>query len=140
MKKTLGNLLFYTFCGLLFLLVLGQVGILPLRFVYLRSGSMRPTYQPGDMAFLYVGRNIKVKTGDVVLFSSKAGPTIHRVISIENGLITTQGDANNTPDNPPIKQVEGKLLFSIPEVGFVIDYLQIPFRAFGQIFQKPASQ
>ncbi len=55
---------------------------------------MRPTYEPGDMAFLYVGNNIQVNTGDVVLFTSDGVPTIHRAVNVENGVITTQGDAN----------------------------------------------
>lgn len=101
--------------------------------MYLRSGSMRPTYQPGDLAVVFMGKNNAVQPGDVVLFSSVLGPTIHRAIAVENGLITTQGDANNTPDTPKIKQVDGKLLFTIPKVGYVIDLVQIPFRALASL-------
>jgi signal peptidase I len=126
MKKT-GNIAFYIISILLLFIILCQVGLLPLRFTYFLSGSMRPAYQPGDLAFLYVSRNIQVNTGDVVLFSVDGKPTIHRIVNIENGLITTQGDANNTPDNGTIKQVDGKLLFAIPKVGYAIDEIRIAF-------------
>ena len=133
--KTIGNILFYSICILLLFVVACQVGLLPMRFLYIRSGSMRPTYQPGDLAFVYVGNSIQVSKGDVVLFEIDGNPTLHRVVNIENGKITTQGDANNTPDQKKITQVDGKLLFAIPKIGYVIDYIQIPFRGLAQLIR-----
>ena len=133
--KTIGNILFYSICILLLFVVACQVGLLPMRFLYIRSGSMRPTYQPGDLAFVYVGNSIQVSKGDVVLFEIDGNPTLHRVVNIENGQITTQGDANNTPDQKKITQVDGKLLFAIPKIGYVIDYIQIPFRGLAQLIR-----
>jgi signal peptidase I len=132
MKKTFGNIFFYGICALLLFVVACQVWLLPLRFTYFLSGSMRPTYQPGDMAFLYVGRNIQVNTGDVVLFTSEGLPTIHRIVNIDNGQITTQGDANNATDSQRISRVDGKLLFAIPKVGYVIDVIRISINNLGQ--------
>jgi signal peptidase I len=135
MKNKIGNFFFLSFCFLLLFVLFCQVGWLPFRFMYLRSGSMRPTYQPGDLAVVFMGKNIAVQSGDVVLFSSALGPTTHRAVAVENGLITTQGDANNAPDTQKIKQVDGKLLFAIPKVGYVIDLIQIPFRALAGLLQ-----
>lgn len=128
LKKTIGNLFFFGFCGLLVVIMLCQVGLLPFRFVYLFSGSMRPTYEPGDLAVVYVPKNLAVQPGDVVLFSTAIGPTIHRVVSIEDGLISTQGDANHTVDSEKIKKVDGKVLFAIPKLGYGIDFIQGVFR------------
>lgn len=135
MKKTFGNIFFYGICALLLFLVACQVGLLPLRFTYFLSGSMRPTYEPGDMAFLYVGKNIQVASGDVVLFTSEGVPTIHRAIYVENGVITTQGDANNAPDRQKTSRVDGILLFAIPKIGYAVDFIQIPFRALAQWYR-----
>jgi signal peptidase I len=132
MKKTFGNIIFYGICVLLLFVIACQVGLLPLRFTYFLSGSMRPAYQPGDLAFLYVNRNIQVNNGDVVFFSADGKPTIHRVVNIENGIITTQGDANNTPDKEKITRVDGKLLFAIPKVGYAIDEIRILFESITQ--------
>jgi signal peptidase I len=128
MKKYIGNIFFFGICGLLVFIVLCQVGLLPFRFVYLFSGSMRPTYQPGDLAIVFVPKNLVVQPGDVVLFSTAIGPTIHRVVAIENGLISTQGDANNTVDFEKIKKVDGKVLFAIPKLGYGIDFIQTVFK------------
>jgi signal peptidase I len=134
MKKIIGNILFYGICFLLFFFIFCQIGLLPIRFTYFLSGSMRPLYEPGDLAVVYVGKGITVNPGDVVLFSAPIGPTIHRVVAVENGLITTQGDANNTPDENKIKKVDGLLLFSIPKIGYFFDLFHVLFQSIGKIF------
>ena len=68
-------------------------------------------------------------------FQQMGIPTLHRVVNIENGQITTQGDANHTPDQKKITRVDGKLLFAIPKIGYVIDYIQIPFRGLAQLIR-----
>lgn len=94
---------------------------------------MQPTYSPGDLALVYFGENLQIKSGDVVLFSAGGEAVLHRVIQIEGGLITTQGDANPNPDNPKLTRVDGKLLFAIPKVGYLVDFIQIPFRWVGSL-------
>ena len=131
MKKNIGNILFFSLCALLIFIAFCQMGLLPFRFTYLLSGSMRPTYQPGDLAVVFVQKDLAVKPGDVVLFSASIGPTIHRVVSVENGLISTQGDANNAADAAKIKQVDGKVLFAIPKLGYAINFLQNMIRPTG---------
>ena len=128
MKKTVANILFYSLVGLLVFIILSQVGLLPFRFVYLFSGSMRPAYQPGDLAVVYEPQELTVEPGDVVLFNAAIAPTIHRVVSIEEGLITTKGDANDQSDAEKISHVDGKVLFMIPKVGYVIDFIKNIFR------------
>ena len=124
MKKTISNLLFYSSMAVLLFVALCQIGVFPWRFIYIRSGSMRPTYQPGDLAFVYISNDLNVNPGDIVLFSATLGPTIHRVISIENGMISTQGDANSVIDSQKINQVDGKVLFAIPKLGYAINFIQ----------------
>jgi signal peptidase I len=125
MKKYIENTLFIFICGFLLFGVLSQFGILPFKITYFLTGSMSPAFNPGDLAVIHTGKGIQVKPGDVVYFYVHANPIIHRVKSIENGQIITQGDANNTPDKVKLNSVEGKLIFSIPKIGYLIDYFHV---------------
>jgi signal peptidase I len=130
MKKIIGNIFFFLLCGILIFGVLSQFGVLPFRITYFLTGSMEPIYAPGDLAIIYTGNNAAVKTGDVVLFHANGVPVIHRIKSIENGQITTQGDANNVADQQKITRVDGKLLFTIPKLGYFFDYFQVIIQGF----------
>jgi hypothetical protein len=83
-----------------------------------------------------VGNNLRINTGDVIFFSSDGYPTIHRAVNVENGVITTKGDANPEPDEETITRVDGKLIFAIPKVGYVIDTIRISFENLGQWIQN----
>jgi signal peptidase I len=137
--KKIGNILFFGVTIFLVFIILCQAGVLPLRFIYIRSGSMQPSYAPGDIAFVYMGKNIQVSIGEVVLFSGPGGATLHRAINIENGQITTKGDSNNVADSNKLTQVDGKLLFAIPKIGYVVDFIQIPFRVLVQLIKGSRS-
>ncbi|HEY3344363.1 MAG TPA: signal peptidase I [Anaerolineaceae bacterium] len=127
MRKIIANIPFYGIVILLVLVLLCQTGILPFRFMYVRSGSMVPTFYPGDLAVVSVIENSPVHAGDVIFFKILGEPVLHRAISIENGLITTQGDANNTPDLQKVSKVNGKFLFAIPKLGYPIAFIQTGF-------------
>jgi signal peptidase I len=124
MKKIIGDILFFGLCGVLTFMVLCQVGLLPFRLMYVRSGSMSPTILPGDLAFISVSPNIAIDLGDIVLFDMAGEPVIHRVVAIESGHFTTQGDANSAPDSGIVTQVRGKVLFVIPKLGYAVAFFQ----------------
>ena len=69
--------------------------------------------------------------------------TTHRImdIRVEGGkpVYTTQGDANNAPDMREVKENEviGKALFSIPYLGYAVDFAQRPI-GFAIIIIVPA--
>jgi signal peptidase len=91
------------------------------------TGSMRPTIEPGDVTVVKgVEDASKITIGDVITFMPfPDDPTLvtHRVIGIgstsEGGRVfTTQGDNNNTPDEPVMDyQVRGKVLYTVPKIG-----------------------
>ncbi len=84
------------------------------------TGSMEPTLSANDLIF--VVRSSEYKISDVVVYSTAGTPVVHRVIDIdeENGIIVTQGDANNTADAPvSLSKVKGKVVFSIPGIGII---------------------
>lgn len=64
----------------------------------------------------------ELKVGDVIVFNSPNGKIIHRIISIEDGKVTTKGDANPSPlsfeQHVGANQIIGKAYFRIPYLGY----------------------
>jgi signal peptidase I len=70
-------------------------------FQTVTSGSMRPTISPGDVAVTQAVPVSSLKVGDVIVFyppGVTSEPVMHRIVSLDNGLIKTRGDANNVDD------------------------------------------
>jgi signal peptidase I len=94
-------------------------------FFIVKTGSMAPAINPGDIIFSAPAGN-QVKPGQVITFELEKNILVtHRVISVENGFILTQGDANEEPDGFTLNmsQVQGKYLFKIPAVGQITTIL-----------------
>jgi len=87
---------------------------------------MRPTMDVGDIALVVKVPASKIKPGDVILYFSDGGMTLHRVMEIRGGRFITKGDANKVIDFNPIhpSQVKGKLLLVIPKIGWISIYLK----------------
>lgn len=97
------------------------------------SGSMEPTIHTG--AVVVEAPEGSYKVGDVVTFGADTAtqiPTTHRLVAVraQEGvlLFTTKGDANNSPDGTEIRQsdIHGKVFFSIPYFGYIIDFVKKP--------------
>lgn len=89
------------------------------------SGSMEPTLSVNDLVF--VAEKESYEEGDVVVFQKNGHLVIHRIVSIEGDVVVTQGDANNVEDAPiQLANIRGKLVFSIPMFGRVIQMLRSP--------------
>ncbi len=102
-----------------------------LHFQTVTSGSMRPTISPGDLAVTEAVPVSSLKVGDVIVFYPPAGstePVLHRIVSIDNGVIKTRGDANNV-DDPWQVTLTGttayRMVAVVPFVGWLIE-LQRP--------------
>src|SRR4051794_853539 len=74
------------------------------RVYAVQTGSMTPTYQPGDLVVDAPAEG-HYAVGDVVTFRSDAGSgrTTHRVQRYTGDVLQTKGDANATPDPVPIE-------------------------------------
>ena len=98
-------------------------GLLPFRPLVVASGSMSPAMNVGDIAVIAKMPPQSLGVSDILVFRKETSTVMHRVtkISSRGGIIyfDTQGDANNAPDAPPVesKNVEGKVLFTIPKLG-----------------------
>jgi signal peptidase len=93
------------------------------------SGSMQPTLFRGDLLITErVSSPSQIRVGDIIAFNSSGlnGPITHRVIAeyaTPSGVIyITKGDFNPSADpNPvPFSKVEGKAVFEIPLVGYLV--------------------
>ena len=118
--------------GLLLLIsstsIFGSVGI-----KIVQSGSMEPTIRTG--AIVVIDSAPTYKVGDIITFyfsPSDKIPTTHRVIEVGSkdgeARYLTKGDANKNADPREIekKTVVGKVLFSLPFAGYVLDFAKKP--------------
>lgn len=102
---------------------------LPMPFGYgianVLSGSMEPTFSVGTL--LGVKETQDVQVGDIVVYQSGQQLVVHRVIKIEGKQITTQGDANQTPDEPFAgENVKGVVIAQVPYLGTLMSMLKTP--------------
>lgn len=89
------------------------------------SGSMEPTFSRGTL--LIVREAEEVKKGDIVVYQSGNSLVVHRITDIQKDQITTQGDANNTPDPSFDKsEIKGVVIGWIPYLGMILSMIRTP--------------
>ncbi len=87
------------------------------------TGSMEPTYHPGDLIFIREQKDYKVR--DTITFHQHGMIVTHRIIKKDGTKFITQGDANNTADEPiQLSDIEGKVIRRVGGVGKAILFLQ----------------
>ncbi len=102
---------------------------LPMPFGYgaavVLSGSMEPEFSKGDL--IVVKETEDFSLNDIVVFESGNSLVVHRVVGIGGEEIVTKGDANNVADDPiKSSDVLGRVLFHIPFVGNVVNFIKTP--------------
>jgi len=109
------------------------------------SGSMQPAIKMGSVVIVKPASDYQI--GDVITFgpySKTKVPTTHRIydIKVEGGqpVYITKGDVNNAPDSREIKKsdIVGKVLFSVPYMGYAVDFAKKPM-GFALIIIVPAA-
>lgn len=89
------------------------------------SGSMEPELSVDDLIFIS-GKD-EYFVGDVVVFQDEYSLVVHRIIKIEGDVVTTQGDANDTPDpSISISDIKGKVIGTIPGIGGFVSVIKSP--------------
>ncbi len=97
-----------------------------------QSGSMTPSIQVGSVVVIVPHAPYEV--GDVITFTSERMnmPVTHRVFAKDKAsgrtFYITKGDANEEPDlsQVPEKNVIGKVMLTIPYLGYIIDFARKP--------------
>jgi signal peptidase len=121
-KSTKGWLIISVFLVLTVWTSTGLFGFYP---TIVASGSMSPTLEVGDVSIVVSTNPSSLQVGDIIQYWQGEEMNLHRVAEIrqtESGLeFITKGDANNAADTTPVTadQIRGKLIFSIPKVGWV---------------------
>lgn len=89
------------------------------------SGSMEPALSVDDLVI--VREQSTYNEDDIVVYQDGSSLVIHRIISVDENEVITQGDANNTADPPvELSLVKGKAIASIPLVGVLARFLKSP--------------
>ena len=130
------------FYGLFVLLLVSVTGLFLLSFLpiagnievkIVKSGSMEPTIKTGSVAIVKPEADYFI--GNIVTFgedSRRQIPTTHRIYGVreEGGktYFTTKGDANEEPDPAETEESEviGKVIFSVPYAGYILDFARQP--------------
>ncbi len=127
--------IFLTFLGIIAVLLIFSTFKIPGNFKVMTvlSGSMEPAIKMGSVVIIKPADNYKI--GDIITFgpySKKKPPTTHRIYDIEvvegKPFYITKGDANNAPDERRVskKDVIGKVLFSVPYLGYAVETARKP--------------
>ena len=89
------------------------------------TNSMEPEFSGGDL--LIVTESESYEVGDVVVFQTKQVAISHRIVAINGDDVITKGDSNNLEDDPiRMEHIKGKVLFSIPLLGYVVNVIKSP--------------
>lgn len=99
----------------------GLFGVQP---TLVASGSMVPALRVGDVVITRDVPIDEVKVRDIVRYRQGGSDVIHRVVEVrtdgDERTLITRGDDNNV-DDPPVSagQLKGKVILTIPKVGWV---------------------
>ena len=89
------------------------------------SGSMEPTFSKDDLIF--VKKTDSIDTGDIVVYQSNNSLVVHRVVSIDDDVVITKGDANNIEDSSFDKSaIKGVVIGCIPGLGIIVNAIKTP--------------
>lgn len=85
------------------------------------TGSMEDKIHAGD--YILLCRRDNYKVGDVITYTVDEYFVTHRIIKIENDMITTKGDANNIEDDGITKdQIVGKMIYCGGILNIIINF------------------
>jgi len=132
------KIIYYIFVGLLALIALLLiVSAFPItgnfKVLTVLSGSMEPAIHTGSIVAVKPAGDYKI--GDIITFgpySKTQAPVTHRIAEIKvvggQPVYITKGDANNAADTREIakKDIVGKVLFSLPYVGYAVGAAKKP--------------
>lgn len=84
---------------------------IPIRILVIKSGSMYPTLEIGDIVIIKKYKDYKVK--DIVTYNYDGYLITHRIVEKENTNFITKGDNNNCKDEIEvnINNVKGKVIY-----------------------------
>ena len=136
--KRIWNLVTTVLVAVVVILALLLVGarLIGLQVFTVLSGSMEPTYHVGSLIYVKDVDPFGLESGDVITFMlNEDTVATHRIVEVvpdENDptvvRFKTKGDANAAEDGSLVhyKNVIGSPVFTIPQLGYVANYIQNP--------------
>ena len=136
--KKIWNWISGVLVGIVVLLAIALVGVrlIGLEPYVVLSGSMEPTYHVGSLIYVKDVDPYELESGDVITFMlDEDTVATHRIVEVvpdENDSTVvrfkTKGDANDAEDGSLVhyKNVIGSPVFTIPQMGYVANYIQNP--------------
>ncbi len=122
--------------AMIFAFAISGVRIFGLQVYGVLTGSMEPAYPTGSLVYIKKVDPASLRVNDVITFSVGRGVVAtHRIVELvpnpDNPYsvsFRTKGDANDHVDNALVQQsnVVGKVVFSLPYLGYVANYIQHP--------------
>jgi signal peptidase len=121
--------------ALALLLILGLGMAMGYRALIVRSGSMSPTVETGDVVVTRLVNPSAVDAGDIITFQdpSRAGELVtHRVVETRRDgsqiSFITQGDANSGQEDWSVgnQGKVGAMAFRIPKAGYALAWFRNP--------------
>ena len=89
------------------------------------TGSMEPDL-PVD-SLIFVNKTNDYQQGDVIVIQDYYNLVVHRVVFIDENVVITKGDANNTEDEPmPLSAIRGEVVGHIPYIGAGVRIMKTP--------------
>jgi signal peptidase len=123
-----------------FVLAILLFSVMPLAFgdrsLVVRSGSMAPSIDTGDIVAVHPIAASTARVGDIVTFDNHGKLTSHRARAIQRRgskvIFTTQGDANSGQEHWQVAANGriGRVMYRIPKLGFVVVKVQSPLGRF----------
>jgi len=107
-----------------------QPSIFGYKIYEVQSGSMTPAINMGSLIIVKEINPKDIKTNDIITYKGSTQSLVtHRVVSIqkkEEINFVTKGDANTTPDPLVVREKDlfGKVIFSIPLIGYILNFLK----------------
>lgn len=89
-----------------------------------QTGSMEPAVPTGSLILIH--RTEQYDRGEIITYIDRGIAVTHRVTQVEETMLTTKGDANNTQDKPFEKaQVLGEVALVVPYGRIILQGLLI---------------
>lgn len=96
------------------------------------SDSMEPVLSVNDL--IVINKKDNYQVGDIIVYRFNNELIVHRIVKINQEQIVTKGDANKYEDNAiSLDKVYGKLGFSIPYVGGIVNFFKTGYGIFSVI-------
>lgn len=131
MKKILGILIIIVIIILSVCIIRNRNIIcekLPLRILIVKSNSMYPTLQKGDIILIKKYNNYK--NGEIITYDYEGNYLVtHRIIEKNNNFFITKGDNNNSKDDNFIQldNIKGKVILILNRRNQILIFLLVIF-------------